>query len=204
MIKIFFPILIAVSSFHTKSAWAHVPQEAYTFDYNVDMTNMERRSEEKVLKSLELLREVLATDEFRRRVLDHQFRGGRAFSYNNGLSNKQVYAKIFEGAEILYPVKNNMMDLEVRLYTDHNSNTIGYTWPLSFKIWMNTKYFYKRRISQIAGTLVHEWLHKLGFDHEREFTAERNYTIPYAIGNLVQEIADKMLRDRESLSLTPR
>jgi hypothetical protein len=107
---------------------------------------------------------------------------------NEGESNRELYEKILSGGEKLYPYQNNAMDVEVELYVDFESQVLGYTYPRSPRIWMNTKYFNLHSSSEIAGHLVHEWLHKLGYDHERQRSPRRRYSVPYAIGNIVKEV----------------
>jgi hypothetical protein len=85
------------------------------------------------------------------------------------------------------------MDVELELY-QNTSNTIGYTYPHTSRIWMNSKYFNKYTPVQVADNLFHEWLHKLGFDHAIKYTLRRNYSVPYAIGYLMEELAHKHYR----------
>lgn len=186
---------IFVGAILSGEALSSVPKEAFTFDYNVKTHRMSRTKEDKVFKALELIRHVLTTEEFRNRIYNYQSRGRKSFGNNNGLSNHEVYWKILAGAERLNPTKNNTMDMEVHLYTDYDSTVIGYTWPRTYKIWMNSKYFNRRSPAQIAGTLVHEWLHKIGFGHDYHVTRHRKYSVPYAVGNLVEEIAERLETD---------
>ncbi|HXH74868.1 MAG TPA: hypothetical protein VNJ08_07875 [Bacteriovoracaceae bacterium] len=196
MKKIFLPILLASSVISTSaSAYERfplmIPNEAFTFNFNVRMFEMSRMKQEKILAALELIRYVLSTDEFRQGVLKHSYNGRRKFAYNKGLTNTQIYKKILMGAEYLHPYNNNTMDLEVELYTNKKSKTVGYTKTRSFRIWMNTKYFNERSSAEIAGTIVHEWLHKLGFAHEVEASPFRKYSVPYAIGKLIRNLAEE-------------
>ncbi len=172
-------------------AKAFVPNEAYTFDFNIKTVRMSRMKEDKLNEAVEILRQVFSSPEFKRRILRHRYRGRYRFAKNKGLSNRQLYEKILSGMEELRPYRNNAMDVEVQLYTDYSSNVLGYTWPRSRRIWMNTKYFNRHTPAQIAANLTHEWLHKLGFDHERERCWGRKYSVPYAIGYIVRDLARK-------------
>lgn len=166
-----------------------VPDEAYTFDFNVRTVRMGRMKERKIEEAVDLLREVFASHEFKQKILNHRFQGRRSFYMNKGLTNGQIYRRILSGVERIYPYRNNAMDVEVELYSDFQSRVLGFTRPGTRRIWMNTKYFNRHSRSELAGHLMHEWLHKLGFDHERKSSPYRKHSVPYAIGYIVKKIA---------------
>lgn len=185
-------ILIYILFFFTISeSYSYVPKDAFTFDFNIKTVRMGRMKEKKLDRSVDILREIFASAEFKRRILNHKYNGRYQFAMNKGLSNAQIYRKILKGVEKLYPYDNNAMDVEVELYTDHQSIVVGYTNPRSRRIWMNTKYFNRNSPAQVASHLTHEWLHKLGFGHERDKCLNRKYTVPYAIGYIVRDLAKK-------------
>ena len=177
--------------FFANNSLAFVPNEAFTFDFNIKTINVSRSKEYKLDQSVEILREIFASPEFKKRILNHRFKGRRAFAHNRGMSNKQIYKRILAGAEKLFPYQNNAMDVEVEFYTNNESTVIGYTKSLSRRIWMNTKYFNRNSYGEVASNLTHEWLHKLGFDHERERSPHRKYSVPYAVGYIVRDLAHK-------------
>ena len=188
-----FIFLAVIVSFEAK---AFLPSEAYTFDFNVKTNRISRYKENKLMEAVELLREVFASEDFRKKILNHRFRGKYRYSYNKGLTNYQIYKRILKGREELYPYVNNAMDVEIDFFTNHKSIVIGYTWPHSKKIWMNTKYFNRFEVEEIASHLLHEWLHKLGFDHERNRTHDRQFSVPYAIGRIAHDIAREINENR--------
>lgn len=167
-----------------------VPNAALTFDTHIKMVNFSRDQEDKVLKAADLIKQVIASPEFKNRVLNYTYNGKKAFVDNGGLSNAQIYKKILEGAEGLLPQKNNAMDVELELYND-GSITIGYTNPSTIRIWMNTKYFNNYTPYQVADNLFHEWLHKIGFGHAVNNNPSRPHSVPYALGYLMEELAKK-------------
>jgi hypothetical protein len=167
-----------------------LPNEAYTFDTNLILVNFGRSQEHKVLKAAELIRAVVATSEFRRAVINHTYNGKKTFVDNNGLTNTQIYNRILQGAEKLLPKRNNAMDVELKLYKADNQ-VIGYTYPNTTMIWMNTKFFNVYTAPQVAGNLMHEWLHKLGFGHATKKTPSRPYSVPYAIGYIIERLTKK-------------
>lgn len=152
---------------------------------------MTSAQEAKIDAAVELVRKVIASEEFRTRILNHTYNGKKTFVDNGGFTNAQIYTKILEGAEKLQPAKNNAMDLEIELYYEA-TNTIGYTYPSSKRVWMNTKYFNNYKPKNVSSNLVHEWLHKLGFGHATSYSTSRDYSVPYAIGYLVEELAGKL------------
>ena len=177
-------------------AWASVrpaqlPQEAKTFDANVTLVNFKQSEESKVREALSLIRKVVASPLFRERLLGYQFQGKTAFHQNKGLSNAEIYQLILEASEKLTPGKNNRMDLELELYHEA-TNTIGYTYPNVSKIWINRKYFDRYTPVQVADNIFHEWLHKLGFDHDSTWNKSRKHSVPYAVGYLVEDLAREL------------
>jgi hypothetical protein len=169
-----------------------VPPEALTWGAELYMTNFNREQEEKVRKAVELIKKVISSPEFKHRVLAYTYKGKNAFIDNKNLTNEEVYRKILEGAEqIGNTTKNNTMDVELELYHQKTS-TIGYTYPNTVRIWMNTKYFNKYTPKKVADNLMHEWMHKLGFTHATTWSKDRDHSVPYAIGYLVEELADNL------------
>jgi hypothetical protein len=177
---------------------AHEPQKQnerslhQTWDAELYFVNFTPPQEEKVRKAVALIKQVIASDEFRERVLNYKHQGKRMFFENKGLSNEDIYKKILDGAEIMGNTsKNNTMDVELELY-HQTTKTIGYTYPNTVRIWMNTKYFNRYTPVQVADNLMHEWMHKLGFTHATTWSPERDHSVPYAIGYLIEELAGKI------------
>lgn len=170
---------------------SYVPTNAHTFDFNIRTIGMGKMRERKIDRSVDILREIFASSEFKRKILGHRYHGRYQFWKNKGLSNAQIYRKILAGVERLHPYNNNAMDVEIALYTDNQSQVVGFTNPRTRRIWMNTKYFNRHSPAEVASHLTHEWLHKLGFDHERTRCKERRYSVPYAIGYIVRDLARK-------------
>ena len=167
-----------------------VPTEAFNFGSSIKFTNFDVEQEKKVEKAIEIIKSVIASDEFRAKVLTFKYDGERQFNNNNGLTNEEIYMKLLEGSEKLMPEKDYEMDLELELYYSSN-NVVGYTYPNTVKVWMNTKYFTLYTPSQVAGNISHEWTHKLGFDHATTYTVARDSSVPYAIGYLIRDLGKK-------------
>jgi hypothetical protein len=165
---------------------------ADTFDANFYQVNFDANQQGKIEKAIVIIKLVVATEEFRTRILNHTYNGSKTFVDNQGYTNAQIYQRILEAAENLQPARNNIMDAEIELYTD-NSNIVGYTYPTSKKIWVNTKYFNSYTAAGVAHNLFHEWMHKLGFDHATSWSASRDYSVPYALGLIVGSIGKDFL-----------
>ena len=165
---------------------------AQTFEVNVKLMNFTKEQEEKVRAAIDLIKKVVASDEFKKGVLNKTYKGKKTYVDNGGLSNSQIYKKILDGAEkVGNTKKNNAMDLELQVYYEDNT-TIGYTYPNIKRIYMNRKYLNKFQPYQVADNLFHEWLHKIGFKHAVERTDSRAHSVPYSVGYLVKALARQM------------
>ncbi len=158
-----------------------------TFDANIKLFNFDFDQTQKMEAAIEIIKLVVATEEFKERVLNHTYNGKRTFVDNRGFSNEEIYQIILNGAERLQPSRNNTLDAEVQLYFE-DSTTIGYTYSSSRKIWVNSKYFNSYTAAGVAHNLFHEWIHKLGFTHSSSWSESRDYSVPYSLGYLMGEI----------------
>lgn len=159
--------------------------------YNISTSDFSEEQEKKMAQALERLEIVINSQEFKQRVLDHTYNGSKTFANNNGLTNEQIYAKIMEGAETLQPEIDEEMDLDITMYYRSNS-TVGYTYPNTNRIWVNSKFFNGYNLGQVAANVTHEWTHKLGFGHDSRSTARRAYSVPYGIGKIIRELIESM------------
>jgi hypothetical protein len=196
--KAFILLLILLTCQSTKASQLHphtgeIPYAALSFETSLTLINFSESEEQKIFQAAQLIKRVIATKEFRESVLNHTWDGKQQFVNNKGLTNLEIYNLLLEASEAYNPVKNNVLDAELELYFEANK-TIGYTFPTSRRIWMNKKYFDKYTPIQVADNLVHEWMHKLGFEHSSTWSKERDHSVPYAIGYIVEEIARKIAR----------
>ena len=171
---------------------SNVPDLALTFDTNITQVNFTAAQAAKYNKAIAIVKLVVATEEFKNKVLNYTYNGQQIFADNAGKTNAQIYQSILDAAEELHPVKNNTMDLEVELYYEASS-IVGYTNGGTTRIWVNTKFFDSFQENSVAGNLFHEWLHKLGYVHDFASTAKRPYSVPYAVGYIMGDIGKKFL-----------
>jgi hypothetical protein len=167
-----------------------VPNEALTFDAKAELHNFDPEDEVKLYKAIEIIKKVVASTEFRDRVLNYTYQGKKQFVDNEGKSNAEIYQILLEGREELKPELDNEMDLELELYYSWRS-TVGYTTPGEMRIYMNTKFFDPYTPTEVAGNVFHEWLHKLGFGHASSYSVSRDSSVPYAIGYIIEELGKK-------------
>lgn len=176
----------------TVTSTANVPAQALSFKTNISLMNFNSTQAAKYNQAIAIVKKVVATEAFRNKVLNYTYNGAKQFANNNGKTNAQIYQSILDAAETLMPVKNNAMDLGVKLYYEA-STVIGYTNPSITYINVNTKFFNTFAANQVAGNLFHEWLHKIGYDHDSAATARRPYSVPYAIGYMVRDLGKNFL-----------
>ena len=162
----------------------------------VSFRNFNDCDKRKVNEAVVILEEVMNSQEFKERVLNFTFKGERRFHENNGLSNFEIYNLLMSGEEVLIPGADGVMNFDLTLYRSWNpwSKVKGYTKPDTIRIWINKKFF--RRTSwtvvDVASNMAHEWVHKMGFGHAYNYNSDRPYSVPYAIGNIVGEVAREL------------
>ena len=157
--------------------------------------NFSEQDLQKLQKAVVILERVINGEELKNEILHFEYKGDHSFHQNNGLSNIEIFKLLMTGAELLKPEVDHTMDFDLTLYKSFNpwSKVKGYTTPDSMRIYLNTR-FYRRNSwtpIDIAANLAHEWTHKMGFEHDYYDNEDRPFTVPYAIGSLISEVARK-------------
>ena len=165
----------------------HVPHEAFLFDADLTLSRFSKKDEAKVEKAIEIIKRIVASQEFKNRIINFTYEDRKQFVDNDNLSNEEIYQKLLDGSEKLSPGVDHIMNLNLKLYYSKKT-TVGYTYANGSRIWMNTKFFDKFTPAQVAGNIFHEWTHKLGFKHASNYSIKRDSSVPYAIGYLVREL----------------
>lgn len=142
---------------------------------------------EKYMKAVSKTQRVLNSERFKKKLLKLKLTNTRGFT------NQQIYDKMMSGAENLDPIVDNEVDVFITMYYKNN-RTVGYTYPSVKDTWVNSKFFNQYDEADIGCNLVHEWLHKLGFDHE---SASEHTSVPYAVGYLVEACIREMINSPE-------
>ncbi|MBS1959155.1 MAG: hypothetical protein JST80_06785 [Bdellovibrionales bacterium] len=146
-----------------------------------------------------IVQTVINSAEFKSKVLNFTYGGQQTFVQNGGLSNQQIYDLLMTGAE-RYPnqtASDHTMNFQLELYTPawyQSNNVLGYTSLSDPVIHINKNFYNRAEVFEIAMNLTHEWCHKMGFDHDYRSTARRPYSVPYAIGYLVRDLGQSLLK----------
>lgn len=165
----------------------------------IKLNNFTEIEQAKIHKSAKVVTVILNSKEFKERVVNHTYNGKKHF-IDTTLSNEQVYEKVMKGAEMYAPAANGNMDIGLEMYYQLTT-TIGYTTAKSDTIYLNRKYHNKYDEYDEANNIVHEWTHKLGFDHAEKWSESRDHSVPYGVGYIVDELAS--IIKENPLALTP-
>lgn len=130
---------------------------------------------------------------FRKRSIDHN-----TFFQNDGKSNEQIYEMFMSGSDKIHPLADGDIDLFLHLYFANN-NVIGYTNQATEEIFINKKFFLGNLETPagnaaIIGNIVHEYMHKMGFDHSYFNNSTRPYSVPYAVGDLAEKVTYDIIK----------
>jgi hypothetical protein len=140
---------------------------------------------DKYVKAVELTEKVINSERFKERLLKLEL------TNTNNKTNQEIYDLMMKGAEILEPLEDREVDVFITMYYKNNK-TVGYTYPSTKDTWVNSKFFDSYTPADVGCNLIHEWLHKLGFDH----TSAREHTsVPYAVGYLVEDCIEEMEKE---------
>lgn len=166
------------------------------FTVKIEALNYTEKQTANLVRASVLIAKIFNSQEYRDEVLGHVYKSKQNFDSSNGLSNAQIYEKLFAGAEALIPAINYQMDLKVSMYLKKYSSVIGYTSAGIMIVYTNSKFHNSFGPCDIASNLTHEWTHKMGFGH---LSASSYYSVPYAHSSLV----DKLCPLAENDKLTP-
>lgn len=158
---------------------------------NAVLRDFSATQEEKMREALRRAEIVLNSEEFKQRVLDFTWNGERQFNDNNGQSNEEIYETIMKGAETLLPEIDYEADLDITLYYKLSS-TVGYTYPDTTRVWVNSRFFNGYNYGQVAANAIHEWTHKLGYGHDYNNNSDRPYSVPYGIGGIINQLVNNL------------
>ena len=100
------------------------------------------------------------------------------FHFNNGKSQREIYNQITESKHI---------KLFLKLDPSNRKDFAGYTMPNTKWQWICNDFFNASCYKFVACNLVHEWMHKLGYDHGSFSDPLTKYSVPYAIGNFFKQ-----------------
>jgi hypothetical protein len=173
-------------------------------------SNLGKIQKEKFVAALDLLEEVMNHEDFKTMVLSYEKEVGvREFQKNylwrdaaNRLSNEDIYKIIMTGDEKMRD--NTVGEMNINSYVKICSGVrkwgvwcrkvVGSTDPSNSKwIKLNWKFYRSFDTPKMINNLTHEWLHLLGFLHGSENMRKE---VPYIVGQIAEEVARKILAER--------
>lgn len=191
MVKAVFPLIILVAISITPAA-----QTLPTFSVRESqLTTIDTDDREKMLKAMRIFEKVMNDPDFQKELLVQKFLFDLPADPMRHLTTKQIVDTLYSGKEWYDPVVDHTADIywicNKRKHKPHFSKAIGYGLPTDSTI--HTYIFFVRNasLSDIANNLAHEWSHKLGFDHKFNDHSERDQTVPYLFGDLVEKYAKR-------------
>lgn len=151
------------------------------------------------------LEQIINSRDFMERVVNHRINGEFRYEENNNESNYEIYSKIMSGYELLDTNIDYKWTLNLNLKWFFTLRTRAYTYFTKPEIYINSRYYNRGMDAEIAGTICHEYMHKLGYSHSKEYTDIRPYTVPYSIGDIceilyINNFGDIMIKE-ESCNL---
>jgi len=148
--------------------------------FKVDINNLNKMTNvryRKIYSACYELEDVLNSQEFQNEFMKLGFYG------DDKNRNAELYSKLMSGASN-FGGEDGDMDLDLTYYTKRFSKVIGYGLPYTIKTWINGKFLDLMSVDELAGHLIHEYMHKLGLDDD--FGVK---SVPYQVGYLVKRLA---------------
>lgn len=165
-----------------------------------EMSGFGQVSKEKYIRGAKKLMIAINSEEFKQRVLNYSYedRGQKINNFKSpetegkSMNRREIYEYIMSGRDKFNKEADKDIDIKISLYHKRWSSAIGYTYPNTWKTWINFKFFKNFSDADVAGNIIHEYMHNLGFDHDFNWNSTRKHTVPYAIGTIIREIAEKI------------
>ncbi len=156
-----------------------VPTAKKIFTVKIVDLNYTAEQKAKLADAAKYIAILMNSQEFKKEILER-----KKFTNNLGLTNAQIYDKLFKGAEALSPAENYQMDLKLKMYYSRK-RTVGYTYATSLIVYTNSKFHNWYNACEVASNAVHEWGHKLGFQHS---SASDSASVPYSLNDVVEKL----------------
>lgn len=166
----------------------------------IELHNFDNNEVLKMCGSLDHALQALNSQYFKTWCLNHTYKKKvktgwfkskmvevKGFHKNNGLSNQEIYDLIMEGRERLQPDTVGHINAIIKIDDRNKKGVLGYTYANSIPQYIYNWFFKSGTFFDVAGNVIHEWMHKLGFTHEFRFNSLRQYTVPYSVGYFVRD-----------------
>lgn len=143
---------------------------------------LRKKDIEKIEAAENFITSFLNSKEFKDFVFNLDFHGET--SEWKDKSRQEIYDHIMSGAEVLQPEIDGEADVLLGFFSPHlfNRGVIGRTWRDKILQEINRTYFRASSYIKVASNLLHEWLHKMGFQHDFKRTRRRKFSVCYQLG----------------------
>lgn len=153
--------------------------------FKIDHLGFTLKESEKLERCRINLELICNSELFRQEFLKADFSGETSDWKNK--TNQEIFEHFMSGEETLQPGKDCEANIDLTIFNPKPfQNVIGYTYPDTMRQWINRKSFNFLSDSQVQGNIVHEWGHKLGFDHDYKVTKRRPFSICYQLNKIVE------------------
>lgn len=153
--------------------------------------NFSAKEQDKFKLAILIGKLVLNSKEFKEAIINNDF------TETHGLTSIQIWELMCTGKDIYNTEDDNDIDVFITMYHNFWTGTVGYTYPSTFKTWINRKFFSSFKTWEVFGNVVHESLHNFGFDH----ITTRYESVPYKIGYIARDLLKQV--EVEGKVLTP-
>ena len=109
-----------------------------------------------------------------------------------------IWNHFVSGAETLSPGVDHEADITQDIFNPNfwTRNVVGYTYPNTATQWINRRMFKFWKLSRVASNILHEWGHKLGFDHDHKATKRRPFSICYQLNDILETVWSELFDER--------
>jgi hypothetical protein len=153
-----------------------------------NMRNFDGLSEKKYMKAAERLIWALndkAENSFKTRLNSLELT--ETVIKDKNYTTEQIFDLLMSGVDSFNTEKDHDIDIDVTLYYARWSKVIGYTNAGSWRTWVNKKYLDIMTPNELAGHILHEYLHNVGFTHYEEHST----SVPYQLGELLIKVLNE-------------
>tara|TARA_Y100000296_G_C5180060_1_gene263712 strand:+ start:32042 stop:32659 length:618 start_codon:yes stop_codon:yes gene_type:complete len=146
------------------------------------------RDKKRLRQAALIIEQVVNHPQFKDEILKANFFGETSQFKNK--TNLEIYKHIISGSESLKPEIDNEADILQGAFKPKwwKRDPIGYTYRNVLEQWMNLQYLRVSPVSKLASNMFHEWLHKMGFDHDFKATSRRPYSVCYQGNKILEKI----------------
>lgn len=148
-------------------------------------------------QALAIWQQVMRDTSFQRELRTTNFAFDVAGDQNRFLSSAEIADKIYQGREFYHDSIDFtanlhwIIEMKKKPFLSRHP-AIGYGEAGDVEIFTYSWYFDRASLAEIAGHIAHEWSHKIGFQHLYVRHKNRDKTVPYTFGNLVQKYAERI------------